>query len=69
MRKSMDIATKPGELVRFTGIGRPKSDLDDACELLELGQVYIVHSVSVGLFASRVTISEGLFNTAMFENA
>lgn len=68
LRRSMSIETKPGAVVRFSGVGGSRSNIEDACEVLELGQVYVVHSVDVGAWSSTVKLAEGSFNTAMFEN-
>lgn len=67
--RSMRLDTKAGQIVRFTGVGGSKADISDACDHLDLGQIYIVHAVEVGRGTSVVVLAEGRFNTAMFENA
>ncbi|PKQ10896.1 MAG: hypothetical protein CVT70_17185 [Alphaproteobacteria bacterium HGW-Alphaproteobacteria-1] len=67
--KSMSLAAKAGDIVRFTGVGGAAWEIEAAFEHLELGQVYTVLAVETGAFSSLVMLHEGRFNTAMFEPA
>ena len=67
--KSMPIGARPGDLVRFTGVGGHRWQVEEASEVLELGQVYLVHTIEIEAKCSYVVLHEGRFNTAMFEKA
>jgi len=68
---TMELWSRPGDKVRFTGRNGYQMEQDRARGLLEVGKVYTVHRVSVGSFDSRVMLREHLlepFNTVLFEN-
>ena len=65
----MRLDTKPGEMVRFLGKNGYEGELTRAKDMLEVGQLYEVASMSVGGFRSSVTLKDGgSFNSVMFEN-
>lgn len=64
---AMSTDANAGEIVRFTAKGGADWEIEDACERLELGQIYLVLAVEKGPFKSRVVLHEGCYNTAMFE--
>lgn len=66
----MDIYSKPGTKVVFTGEGGYDADREFAAIYMEIGDVLTVKSIDVGNWASLVEFEEILnvkFNTAMFE--
>lgn len=67
----MDIYTKQGSKVKFTGEGGLVSDKLFAISHLRVGQEYTVESVNVGNWSSAVILKEipgKSFNTVMFED-
>ena len=59
-----------GQIVKFTGIGGSKEEVNDAKEHLSLGETYTVEHVKVGRSYSTVCFKElkaRSFNTCMFE--
>jgi len=67
----MDLYSKPGTKIVFTGIGGYPNQNLYAQERLIIGRVYTVKLVEVYDFASFVRLEEedGHFNTVMFEAA
>jgi hypothetical protein len=66
----MDIYSKPGTKVVFTGEGGYDADREFAFSYMKIGDVLTVKSIDVGNWASLVEFEEILnvkFNTAMFE--
>jgi hypothetical protein len=66
----MDIYSKPGTKVVFTGEGGYESDRENANQFLFVGNEYTVDSVTVGGFMSYVRLQEFpgiMFNTVLFK--
>lgn len=70
MDHCMRLDTKPGELVKFHGVGGYPFENEQARKALEIGKIYEVEWVEVGSWSSSVTLKgiEKRYNTVMFEN-
>lgn len=67
----MDIYTKPGRKVTFTGRNGHDSENARANEILKVGESYTVRHIDVRDWISYVELSEfpnQTFNTVMFED-
>ena len=67
-RSYMALDTPIGSRIRFMNSGGYPSELEAARKKLDMQSEYEVLEISVGGFSSRVRISEGWFNTVLFEN-
>jgi len=68
---SMDIYSKPGTKVVFTGTGGFENEREYANKMFKVGQTYTVRNIDVRSWVSYVEFEEfpgGRFNSVMFDH-